>query len=944
MLRFFSAWLMLATLLHTGAAIAQRSHSIFYDQAQGLNAGEISALAQDRQGFLWLGTFGGLIRFDGRNFKPWGREQVHEPVKFVVASGGDLVVGTNAGAAFVRTQTGLALLRGPQGRPIRDLRAMVFDRQGRLWTIQGERLWRRDRDSRWRLWPVAAFAGETPRQLSVLADGVAVLTERGAWRLQADATPQLLLRAGDLFAASGGGARPYWFVDERGHRLWRKQGDQVHAFERPQGRALAIILRGDTLWVALDRWLLAVTDAGDMRVQGAAQGVLSGGPLLVDRENSLWMGTFVGLLQFPEPDSMQWTEQEGLPWAHAYGIASVGDDIWVTTWGGIVRFDAAKPQLRHAEAGRQGVLCPDGRGGLWAAAEGTLQRWHNGHYVRSRVAPQPDGWLGLRSCAIDTQGRTWLATTAGLFRAEGEQLRAVPLPVAQQRDLRRNAALIAADEPDVLWVLAAGQACRYAIEEPTRLHRPHCFATDTEAIDSGALQRIAPGRFWHGGLRGLHELSAAGTRRLPGNAQLPSSFLSAVRPARSGGYWAAGGGTLLRIEPCDGCSTGWRVLERPGAGQGLPGNTAIDMLELGNGDLWVVGNRGVVRVPAQARRVQLQPPSLELVRVAIDGAEHAPARSLRLRADQNRLTLEFSALSYRDRSLLRYRHRLSDDSAWSLPGTESDMQLVGLPAGAYRAQMQASLDGLHWSNPATLDFSVAPPWWATWWARLLWLALLAGLAVLAYRLRVAHLLRLARQRNEIAMDLHDEMGSGLGSIGVLASVAAREGFEEHERREIAREIASVASLLGSGLRSLVWTMREGRAGLAELSAQIADHARRLLPGPLPELSLQMPEHFPDDVVRPEVRRHVLMIALEALHNAARHAQAQRVQVALSPSQHGWQLLIGDDGIGFDPEHPPRRSGLDSMQRRARLIGARLDIESQPGNGMRLCLRFAPFAP
>ncbi|MGO4778532.1 histidine kinase, partial [Lysobacter sp. 2RAB21] len=185
-------------------------------------------------------------------------------------------------------------------------------------------------------------------------------------------------------------------------------------------------------------------------------------------------------------------------------------------------------------------------------------------------------------------------------------------------------------------------------------------------------------------------------------------------------------------------------------------------------------------------------------------------------------------------------------------------------------------------------------WWATWWARLIWLSALVAVGVVLYRLRVRQLLRLERQRNEIAMDLHDEMGSGLGSISVLANVAAREGYDEGERRQIAGEIASVAELLGGGLRSLVWTMRESRAGLADLAAQLAQHAGRLLPGPAPELRMRWPEEFPPGTVRPQVRRHVLMIALEALHNAARHAHAAQVVVELSAQAAGWRLRIDDD--------------------------------------------------
>jgi signal transduction histidine kinase len=187
------------------------------------------------------------------------------------------------------------------------------------------------------------------------------------------------------------------------------------------------------------------------------------------------------------------------------------------------------------------------------------------------------------------------------------------------------------------------------------------------------------------------------------------------------------------------------------------------------------------------------------------------------------------------------------------------------------------------------------------------------------------------------MDLHDELGTGLGSIGMLAGVAAREGLDSTEQRRLVREIANLSGLLGSGLRSLVWSLRSGRAGLAELGAQLADHARRLFPGDLPALSVQLPVDAAAMPLAPELRRHVLLLALESLHNVARHAQATRVTLALEAIGTGLKLSVTDDGRGFDPDSESIGAGLESMRRRAAAIGAALDIASAPGQGTRVVL-------
>jgi signal transduction histidine kinase len=256
--------------------------------------------------------------------------------------------------------------------------------------------------------------------------------------------------------------------------------------------------------------------------------------------------------------------------------------------------------------------------------------------------------------------------------------------------------------------------------------------------------------------------------------------------------------------------------------------------------------------------------------------------------------------------------------------------------------MAASLDGEHWSEPAaSVEFRVLPPWYRTWWSRLLFVAVALALATWIYRMRVAALLRVERERTRIAMDLHDELGTGLGSIGVLAGVAAREGLDAGEQRRLANEIANLSGLLGSGLRSLVWSLRSGRAGLTELGAQIADHARRLFPDERQQLIVQLPTDAPDEPLAPELRRNVLLLALEALHNVVRHSGASRVVLALKANESGGLFLsVEDDGRGFDPTQASAGAGLESMRRRAAAIGASFTVDSARDRGTRVVLEWA----
>jgi signal transduction histidine kinase len=365
----------------------------------------------------------------------------------------------------------------------------------------------------------------------------------------------------------------------------------------------------------------------------------------------------------------------------------------------------------------------------------------------------------------------------------------------------------------------------------------------------------------------------------------------------------------------------------------------LAVVETSAGDLWIAGNRGVWRVPRAVRGLPQHAPSIALVRAQVDADAYRPQAAIELQPDEHRLELEFAALSFRDRSLLRYRSRIGDEGQWSAPSSDSRLQFAALEPGAYRAQMSASLDGEHWSEPpAAVDFRVLPPWYRTVWARILFALAALALLALIYRLRVASLLRVESERTRIAMDLHDEIGAGLGSIGMLAGAAARTRTDAVEQQRIVREIAEVSNLLGSGLRSLVWSLRSSKAGATELGEQIADHARRMFPGEEPRLSMRLPGHDAALPLTPEVRRHVLLFALEALHNISRHAHANQVNLHLdATTDGGLRLSIEDDGRGFDTGNDAPGTGLASMRRRALAIRAAFDISSTPGSGTRVTL-------
>jgi len=922
--RFF--FVLCALLLLSGGVHAQRSYFTLYDQDYGLNVGEIAALAQDDAGFLWIGAHRGLLRFDGRNFVPWAPDKLDEVVYQLLHGPGDvLLVRAASGRGWQRTAEGLQPLAGPDGNQIVSLDSFDFDRDGRLWAVISGVLWRRDDAAQWRRIDHRIPGTEKVMRVFAVGEAVVVLTDAAAWRID-DQAARELLRAPDLWFATRDSGDGIWIAAHFSAGLWRIDASGAHAIERPGGRALDLRLRGKSVWLSLDRQLVEYDGTGAPRSITTADGLPSGGPLLVDHENSLWLGTFVGLLQFPQPDTWQWGESDGLPSEHAYAIVEHEGSVFASTWSGLAHWKTgAKFVLDFPPFG--GVVCSDIPQGVLTSDGKHLMRWNGDRFESIADWPKPR----VISACLANGDDVLMATSTGLSRFS-----------MHDRTLHD---LASSEGIDQIWRDASGdiyaakgeRVCRVTIEAANSV-MDSCVAFPALAR-ANTVAQISAHETWISANDGVFGFDGEHIKRLSGNRLIEGGVASTLAPSRDGDWWLSGSGVLLRVHPCGGCEGNWLVREAPGRWQGLPGNSAIAVSENERGDLWIAGNRGIWRVPHDAREGPQRMPTVVPVRVSIDGADQRFGQALEIKPDAHRIELEFAALSYRDRSLLRFRSRLHENGEWSAPTRSPILQFAALEPDDYHAEMAASLDGDHWSaTAASVQFRVLPPWYRTVWARAMFFFAIVCVAAWLYRLRVAALLRVERERTRIAMDLHDELGSGLGSIGMLAGVAARDDVDSNEARKLVREIADLSGLLGSGLRSLVWSLRSGRAGVAELGTQIADHARRLFPGDQPQLSVRLPAAPSNAPIAPELRRHVLLFALEALHNTARHAHAKHVALALdSDGGDNLTLTIEDDGRGFEAGEKTGGTGLESMRRRADAIGARMNVDTQCGRGTRIVL-------
>ena len=909
----------------------------------------IVALAQDSVGFIWAGTRAGLFRYDGARFQRWAPEILPRAVgSIAVSPSGRTVVVDADGRILELAADGVHEVPGTARRSPDHTQVAAFDAEGRLWVIapDGQVAWH-EPSGDWHSLPPEALPGDAARRVFPGGPdgGVVVAGSQGLWRTSAGSPPRRLLDDDfvvDALALDDGSVLA--LTPAEVVRIHPGTGPEVLSWGTtiPVTRTISLAEREGTVWVGTDRYLIALVPGGAAEVLGPGHGVVAGGPLLVDHEGSLWHGGFTALSQYPEPDTKIWDESHGLRSAHTRFLARTENVVWVTTWQG--------PSFLRLEEGRWqagsdldwwswGQLCRDGDAGvLLGTLEGILRL-----QALNATVVHPEARFHFGMCSPGSDGGFWIATGTGLQHLSGDgatlsSVSSLPFP---DPDGAVNVAL--EDGAGRLWTSSRNQIChaRAAAIRAGESADWSCEPLPDGVVHLNSLVELPGGILWAASAAlGVLHRTATGWEVLPDNALLPTRSVLNLVPSQRGGIWLVGAGILQRVAArSDG--TGWTVLEQLGSWHGLPSVGGGDLLEEEDGTIWITSSQGVIQVPAVVRTTEPLPPRMALVEGRVDGRPVPLDRDLVLPADRNRLELRFAALTFRDPGRVRYQVRLAPEDEWADTDGQPSFNWVDLPSGRHRPQVRATLDGVSWSSrPAELAIRVLPPWYLSAWA-IMGFALLAGVLLFGlYRARLAYLLGLERQRTRIAMDLHDEMGSGLASIGILAGVLSDDDRDPNGGRRIAQEVAATAEGLGTALSDIVWSLDPRGATLEELAARLAEHGGRLFADDV-QFDTEFPRDWPPRALPLPVLRNVLLIGLEALHNVARHAEAKRVTLSLLPDADGWVMTLCDDGIGLPSEKQEggRGRGLDAMRRRAAEIGGEITWASHPGEGTTVRLHF-----
>lgn len=962
-----------------------------WSEAQGLPERRVEALAQTRDGYLWVGTRQGLARFDGLRFTTF--TVVNTPAflsdhctALAEDRDGTLWVGTMRGLV-ARRVAGWTRYGKEEGLLEEEVRLLVASRDGGVW-VAGRSGLNRWQEGRMKAWTSQeGLTHDRVYSLDEAPDGTLwVGTERGL---------QTWDPATGQFSEDFGGADRTWRYGVHGVRAesrdrawvyWRQADVQelrrydggTWTTNRLEGKvelagrvAWIVPDRGGRLWMSAGRHGLDCFDAGVVNRFTMAEGlsddwVLS---LLEDREGNLWIGTEVGLNCWRPWRVRRVTERDGISDRNCWAVLQTRDGaVWAGTDRGVTRLAGGEATSFGLENGlvRETVraLLEDGEGALWIGTGGGGVSVLRGSEFEQRPLPGGLSANKVRVLLQRADGSVWAGTEGGLHRYDGErwELRVLG-PAGEPEDIRA----LLEDRQGNLWVGTHGGGLVRRSKEGDDVRYTQADGLSSDVV--WALYEGGDRTLWIGTRDGLNWRSGMRFHAVRVANGLLEAAVNSVMEDLLGQVWWSGDRGVYRLARDDLVAFGAGKTTRLwpavfGVADGMV--TAETNGQKSQPAVWrTQGGRLVYPTPAglavfdpERLRSEAIAPRVVLEQLRVGGGDLLPVDEWQEPDREGRqvlwlppgsgrlLEFHYTACSLRAPEGTRFRYRLAGwEEDWTDAGTRRVAYYTRLRPGRYRFEVEAcSAQGMWSEGAASLGFVLAPRLYESPLFRGLVVAGLGGLGWLWQRTRARTrrcLQRLEREgavateRARIARDLHDEAGASLTAATTRLELAKRSSSDA---------VAAQLALAQAALMEAQWTMGEiiwsadpRHDTLSATWEYVGRLADELLEPAGVRCRLVQPERVPRLTLSATLRHDLVLTLKEALHNVVRHAGATTVHMLLRVEAGLLVLTVEDDGRGLPVESASGGNGLANMRRRVETHDGRFAVTRMGERGTRVCL-------
>src|SRR5882724_4400922 len=958
----------------------------------GWQPNTVTSVIQSQDGYLWLGTYNGLVRFDGVRLAIFDSSNtsglrnnritsLHEDPQGVIWIGhetGELTrfdKGSFQPVTFSRPWPGGAI------------EAITIDEKNDLWLANDRGILFRLRDG---LTAESPGSGSAARKVLVTRS-----TTSQIWLAAAGQVATLERGKTVPFKFNGGNEADFYqaVLPSRKGGLWVIVNGEVRRFKEgrwelplkdrpgPQSPVTCLLetrsgaLLAGTLNDGLHLFAPGAAPIHFNRTNGLSHDWVR--CLCEDHEGNVWIGTGAGLdtlrarkvKMLNAPDS--WQDRAVLSFAaHADGSAWVG-----TEGAGLYRYQDGKWTTFTEASGLANLF-------VWSVLETRAGQlfvgtWGGGLLLKNGDRFESQGELGKINAPIvsmfeGSKGEVWIGTTIGLYRYEVGH---VTWFAGKEKLFLPDIRAITESPDGALWFGMVGGGVGCLREGKLSQY------TTKDGLTSDFVQSLyaePDGTLWIGTSdKGLGRWQKGKFATIGPDQGLPNGIISHVVDDGAGNLWMGSHRGILRASKADlnRCANGdTRSIHclSYGKAEGLETESCSGGFQPGacrtpDGLLWFPTAKGLAIIdPINVTTNRVEPPVV-IEGLLVDGhlikrpivpntRPNSAGATLQIPRGNQRFEIHYAGLSFAAPEKVLFRYKLEGlERLWMDAGTRRVAEYSYLPPGAYTFHVIACNNDEVWNETgASLSFTVLPWFYQTWWFRLA--AIVGGAAavgatvVFVTRRRVRDRLEqlerqqaVERERARIARDIHDDLGASLTRITMLSQTVRGELDDRQQAAADIDQIYGTARELTRAMDEIVWAVNPKHDTVDSLVTYLGRFAQTFLGTAGIRCRLEVPLQLLAWTVTAEIRHNVFLAFKEALNNAVKHAGASEVRISLEVRPSGLLLLVADNGSGFEINgfenslaiHPDSTrlatgNGLLNMRKRLDEIGGRCEWDTARG--------------
>lgn len=948
----------------------------------GLPHNTIKAILQTRDGYLWVASLDGLVRYDGVRFTVFNTGNTpglksNRLTSLYEDPAGRLLIGTEE-SGLIQLKDGVFTTFTPdRGFPGNLVRSVWGDDQNNTILLIGNRglmRWENDKAEPYTL-PEASqpiTVGENQRNGMVWycdSLGLHVVSNGRTFTLDVkiDSTREVIVVHRDRQGA-------IW-IGTRHEGLWLiKDGVSTHITTKeglPDNAVRNIVDdRRGTVWLACGASGLVRYENGAFTEYKTENGLSDNYVTAIyeDREENIWVGTNSrGLNKLGRDVVSMYSDQNGLP---ANGVYPILEDrngaIWLGVWPkGLARFANGRFTSVGKDENIPGkhitALAEDRDGAIWIGAYDSLSRYKDGEFTDFKPRLAKPGFHYVAAILADRDGTIWFGANSGLFKLKDD----VVTHFDTSNGLAGNEVKAIVQTRDgAIWVGSYGGVNRYANGTWRSFTRKDGLAT--EKVRS--LYEDADGVIWVGTYDGgLSRIKNEKVVSITLTEGLYNNGVFQTLEDDRGNFWLTCNLGIYRIakQQLNDYADGKLkfVTSVPyGRHDGLAniecnGGTQPAGIRTRAGQLWFPTQGGAAVIDPASIAINPQPPPVVIETIVVDRNVIDARQGVTIWPNQQSLEISYTGLSFIKPEQIRFKYKLVGlDGDWIEVGARRTAYYSHLPPGTYQfIVIAANSDGV-WNNEGqSVTITIVAPFWKRWW----FIVLVAGVVVLIgfaiYRRRISQLYReraaqeaFSRQliesqeteRKRIAGELHDSIGQNLLIIKNRALLGLTESAPQSVSIEQLNEISAAATQSIEEVRVIAGNLRPyklDRLGLTKALESIVDQARNSS-----EIEFSSEIDQVNGVFSKEAEINLFRIVQESINNVLKHSQATSVRVIVKREGHSVQLEIHDNGVGFDAatmeSSSQRGFGLAGIAERVRILGGKSSLRSTPGHGTTINVR------